>query len=564
MIIWLVLFAGALLLLQAASNHSVSVHRWQDQRLDRVEIEPVLAISVATLTMGMMLAGGFIPSISWDEIHDKIDEIFNIEEEPGTGPGNVAVSGVPRLTSPHTIGPGPQLSREVVLEISVEGFPPTSSNNDGDAIGLQQASQFYWRSQVYDIYTGSGWYTLSSRISDQPAYSSFLPGFDQVSSTSNYLLTRQQVVRTMKYDKSVFSVGELLEVDQPSKVFRFDNGEVIAVRVEADTYTVTSRLQSASVEQLRKAGRNYPPNFQSYFDLPEGLPQRVRDLALQLTMTQTTAYDKAAVLEAYLRQFPYSLDVPAPPMRRDAVDFFLFDLKTGYCDYFASAMVVMSRAAGLPARLVLGYSSGTFDAAQGKFIIRADNAHAWAEVYFPDVGWVEFEPTSSLSKPTRPGQELEAEQAYALSPPGQEASIRFYIEQTWLGQLALGLLGIILAVIVIMLLPWETWRLSMLPVDRVFDSIFRLLYKRGVVFGIRPDPSRTPNEFTRALSASLERSARYRKDGASIAVYRAELGRLTGMYDRLLFTASPLRQDEKRDAIRTWKRLRRGLRKVRR
>jgi hypothetical protein len=81
----------------------------------------------------------------------------------------------------------------------------------------------------------------------------------------------------------------------------------------------------------------------------------------------------------------------------DIVDYFLFDAQEGYCDYFSSAMVVLSRAAGLPARLVVGYASGNFDSDLGVFeVIRAD-AHSWAEIYFPDIGWVEFEPTSSRS-----------------------------------------------------------------------------------------------------------------------------------------------------------------------
>lgn len=562
-IIWLVLFAGCLLLLQAASNHGQSVLRWQNQHLDRVEIEPVLVISIATLTVGMMLAGAFIPSVSWEEIGDRIQEILDIEEETVPGTAGVAVSGIPRLTSPHTIGPGPQLSQEIVLEISVEGYTATVPGGGSGGTDMPPFSQYYWRSQVYDIYTGSGWYTLTSRISNQEAYASFLPPFEPVDLPSNYILTTQQVVRTLKYDKSVFSAGELLSVDQPSRVLRFNNGEIIAVSVEADAYTATSRLQAASVEQLRRAGDDYPASFQGYFDLPQDLPQRVRDLALQLTMTQADPYDKAAVLEAYLRQFPYTLDVPAPPPGRDAVDFFLFDLKRGYCDYFASAMVVMARAAGLPARMVMGYASGTYDPASGKFIVRADNAHAWAEVYFPGAGWVEFEPTSSLSKPTRPGQEPEAEQAYALPPPGQEASLKFYLEQTWLGQLAVWVLAIVLVVVLVLLLPWQTWRLTLLSTERAFNLIFQSLYQRGVSFGIPPDPSRTPREFTRALTERLERSSRYSRDGTALAVQSAKLGTLTGMYQRLLFSTLPLTRQEKRDAIRLWIHLRRGLRKVR-
>jgi len=99
-------------------------------------------------------------------------------------------------------------------------------------------------------------------------------------------------------------------------------------------------------------------------------------------------------VETFLRRFKYTLDVKAPPPDRDAVDFFLFDLKEGYSDYFASAMVVMLRLQGIPARLAMGYVSGKFDNTTRKFVVTEEEAHSWPEVYFPNFGWVPFEPSS--------------------------------------------------------------------------------------------------------------------------------------------------------------------------
>ena len=76
-------------------------------------------------------------------------------------------------------------------------------------------------------------------------------------------------------------------------------------------------------------------------------------------------------------------------------DYFLFDLKQGYCDYYATSMVVLARAAGLPARLVVGYANGSYDHERAQYIVTENYAHSWVEIYFADIGWVEFEPTSS-------------------------------------------------------------------------------------------------------------------------------------------------------------------------
>jgi transglutaminase-like putative cysteine protease len=78
-------------------------------------------------------------------------------------------------------------------------------------------------------------------------------------------------------------------------------------------------------------------------------------LARDLTATEPTPFDRARAIEAYLRTYPYTLDLPSPKLDRDVVDYFLFDLRQGYCDYYATSMVVLARAAGLPARLAVGY-----------------------------------------------------------------------------------------------------------------------------------------------------------------------------------------------------------------
>ena len=106
-------------------------------------------------------------------------------------------------------------------------------------------------------------------------------------------------------------------------------------------------------------------------------------------------------IEAALRRLPYTLDVPAPPADRELTSWFLFDLRQGYCDYFATAMVVLARLNGIPARLAVGYTMGQFDPQRGDYRVTELNAHSWPELYFPGYGWIPFEPTSAQAAPER-------------------------------------------------------------------------------------------------------------------------------------------------------------------
>jgi len=133
-----------------------------------------------------------------------------------------------------------------------------------------------------------------------------------------------------------------------------------------------------------------------YLQLPADFPQSIRDLAESLTSGKPTAYDKTIAITKYLREnIVYTTTVPEPPAERDLVEWFLFDLKRGFCNYYASAQVLMLRSVGVPARLSVGYAQGDFDPDTKQYSVLAKDYHAWPEVYFPELGWVAFEPTVS-------------------------------------------------------------------------------------------------------------------------------------------------------------------------
>jgi transglutaminase-like putative cysteine protease len=167
-----------------------------------------------------------------------------------------------------------------------------------------------------------------------------------------------------------------------------------------DRIATTARVSVATVEQLRAATTQYPAWVDRYRTLPDGsapgtiaTPQRVRDLATRLARGQTNTYDIAATIEKYLRStYGYQTTITSPPANRDVVDYFLFDAKQGYCEYFATAMTVLLRADGIPARIVTGYLPGSRQP-DGTFLSRESQAHAWVEVWFPQYGWIMFDPT---------------------------------------------------------------------------------------------------------------------------------------------------------------------------
>ncbi|MDF2961961.1 MAG: transglutaminase protein, partial [Paenibacillus sp.] len=223
------------------------------------------------------------------------------------------------------------------------------------------------------------------------------------------------------------------------------------------SYTLVSQMPIIDEEALRQAPME-PPNraeLAPYLQVPDNVPNRVRQLAAEITKDTANPYDKAKKIEQYLRdKYPYTNKPDLSKGRsRDFVDRFLFEIKEGYCDYYSSAMAVLSRSVGLPTRWVKGYASGLSSMQEeliytlgdqglvdpdgaGVYTVRNADAHSWVEVYFSGLGWIPFEPTSGFVLPRAvPEQELAfdpatlpdvaevAEETPVFSNPGQAAGV---------------------------------------------------------------------------------------------------------------------------------------------
>ncbi|MFB6177361.1 MAG: DUF4129 domain-containing transglutaminase family protein, partial [Halobaculum sp.] len=166
-----------------------------------------------------------------------------------------------------------------------------------------------------------------------------------------------------------------------------------------ETYTVTSERPQYTTRELRRAGTDYPEAIQQrYTQLPSSTSDRVskRTQAVIEAANASTPYAAAVAIEQYLEETKeYSLDVPNPS--GNIAETFLFEREAGYCTYFATTMVVMLRSQGIPARFVTGYTTGQRVGPE-QYVVRGLDSHAWVEVYFPEVGWVKFDPTPSAAR----------------------------------------------------------------------------------------------------------------------------------------------------------------------
>lgn len=344
----------------------------------------------------------------------------------------------------------------------------------------------------------------------------------------------------------VFTSGQPLSIRPQIVLSEPGNSEPLLATVNPEThrYAINSMFGSyqtvsnipkideewlmAISEKYDHSTSNYPIEImQTYTQLPENLPARIGRLAGEIASRETNIYQQVKNIERYLRwsglQYR-TTDVPYPEEGQDFVDQFLFETRRGYCDHFSTAMVVMLRTQGIPARWVKGYTFGEFKSLQADthmVTVRGKNAHSWVEVYFPEAGWIPFEPTSSFSYPfeiiravntvdTEPEaivtpslNELlqeEMEKERSQNPKGNQATAQGAMEQ-WKPWIIVALLLVLAGVLLYFFREGIVFRLHAMAMSRESGSrlvtkgyqlIMKVLAK---VFGVRPD-GQTIREYT--------------------------------------------------------------------
>ncbi len=488
----------------------------------------------------------------WRRVEQQVSASFRAAQPvrslvPPTG---AAPGGLPRA---HLLGGRPELGEEIALRVSVRGDPS----------GLQ----LYWRGQTYGVYTGHGWEDGAEGLAEQSFEAGQPWELDLPSSTGRRPMVVS--VETLAASRSVvYAPLEPVAVDRPYRALLRAPGDLVALSLErpASTYTVLAYAPAPDAAVLSGAGSEYPSGVMShYLQLPSGLDPRLSPLVASWIGDSATQYDKALAIERQLRNFAYSLDLPLPPENRELVSWFIFDLKRGYCDYYASAMVVMARLAGIPARLAIGYATGELDEATGHYVVTELQAHSWPELHFPGVGWLPFEPTAGQPLPVR-----ETGQAVPGTPPGirggpedldsgmaelqQRVRDNAVAERRQAAGRGLG------AAAWVLIFAWAIWLYASsrqpLPVvaGASLEAYDRLLVWGGR-FGRPVRRGETPREYVSALGGVVDKvadRARWRKQRArrAASVVADEGALLTADVERSLFApddeaSQPLSQEHR-------------------
>jgi hypothetical protein len=326
------------------------------------------------------------------------------------------------------LGRGSEISYAMVMQVDA----PRPSVSGGN---------YYWQARVYDRYENGGWtsnfpFTYEAK-SQQAILSSLILKGRQ---TSSFFFFAYKNLGLLFFPAEVVSASRPVTVHSlrtPDGVPDVSMLELQSELFSGERYQVLSVESAVTEKELRNAGEDIPQWVSNqYLQVPADITPRTRELAIQISEGMTNTYDIAQAVTTYLReQITYARLVPPLPANQEVIDWFLFDLKEGFCNYYATAEVILLRSLGIPARVVVGYAQG--DAVSQAptpglppesrgptgpqvYQVREKDAHAWPEVYFPEIGWVEFEPTSSIREIMRPSgeavQNVAAPAASQLTP----------------------------------------------------------------------------------------------------------------------------------------------------
>ena len=287
------------------------------------------------------------------------------------------------------------MRRQLLVLSNREQFTVQSLTADG------QPSRAYWRQTALESFDGASWTGSGSfsSIADR----STLPRGSDVAAGPEVREEFRIGALASTWLPVAYRVTSIDAPDLPvDAVLSFDpeTASLITKRasVEGLTYQVVSHLPATSVDADLVSSADASSSSDPLLALPLDFPDRVRQLAKEITANETTLLGKAKALQDYLRTFRYTTDVPAPSNVSD-LERFLFDEQAGYCEQFAGSFAAMARAVGIPARVAVGFTPGRYDATDGRFHITGRNAHAWPEVFVDGSGWVAFEPTPGRGIP---------------------------------------------------------------------------------------------------------------------------------------------------------------------
>jgi transglutaminase-like putative cysteine protease len=364
---------------------------WMASHLKRLNAEVRGPARAIALTLSAALVSGML----W----------FALVPQPSGFPISPLVISLPNFSSFKGDLESPALP---LVQLTGDSSGATSSVDlhfrgrlgDAPVMYVRTGAPAYWRGLVFDAYRDGTWTATNHGYREMQPYvpPRFLPP-----APPHNLGTFVQTFRVVRPLPGVINAAYPIQsLYAPVAALREDAYGTFhtpsALR-PGQTYSVVSYLPDLSPNALRadEVDLGVPDDNPAYLDTA-GLSPQAQRLAFEVTKGTTNPFDLVMALTNYMqRSYRYTLDLPRVPTGRDPVDWFLFDVKTGYCEQFATAETLMLRSLGIPARLATGYATGDYDPVLNQAVVREHDAHAWVEVWFSGHGWVPVDPTPGVS-----------------------------------------------------------------------------------------------------------------------------------------------------------------------
>jgi len=417
MLLFLVFFLLLALLLLVRFNYAENLRSWRVRRLrfspdlgwDFMQTGAIFAVVVLLLAY-LMPAGtanaqalGYLndPQGAWQQIQDRFVRVFG-GVNGAKGPGGFSTNGGLFGDSLRLVGTV-NLSENPVLH-----YAPGAQTDGGE----------YLVAQTFDKYDGMSQWTSTIGSLNEFGADASIPASGSATRTVTYTITYdsiggagQKSLLAPGAEAALFSVPSLVTVSQTGNVTTAWRAQ--SARPNGQSYLAKGYVTQGAVQQLRTvpfpsdatgAGElQFTPAIINQYVQPGSpvIAAEVRQAAVEAAKGTRNMYDAASALEDYLRTFKYSTKNDDPPAGQDAMVWFL-QRQVGFCTFFASAMALMARSLGMPARVATGYTAGVYDSKTGAYVVKESAAHAWTQIYFAKYGWVNFEPTSSFSLFPRP------------------------------------------------------------------------------------------------------------------------------------------------------------------
>ena len=399
------------------------LQKQQQWRERRVFLSPENGLD---LSSSMAIGAAFVIILAWT-VPLSLTRVETLREawkqitKPWTDFTDRMENAVSALESPEIATPSEFYGTELELGL---GFPLSDTimfQVEVPELALEQKPpRYYWRGRVYDHFSRDQWYITGNARQDFSPTNTGLNIPDTENGTlAHFIFTAGASRISLTYAPAqpvwMSRPGSILASPAGDAALNISSWNATPALRPGETYQVDAIVSNPTIEALRASGTEYPEWVRErYLQLPDNFSPRIQALAQEITAGSETPYEKTAAITQYLRDnIEYSPSIPAAPALSDPLEWILFEHKKGYCVYYATFEVLMLRSLGIPARMVVGFSQGAGatseeeggvieDFSISSFTVRKRNAHAWPEVYFPGMGWVEFEPTENQAPLNRP------------------------------------------------------------------------------------------------------------------------------------------------------------------